>query len=668
MTLGLILAAVVLAATSGLPGLLLRRSSVWGQRISVSMMALSAIVGLGGVCLSYFTDQTATAGLPWLAAGSSAVGLDSLSLFFLFPIFLNGALGAIYGLGYWPQRRHCGTGRKLRLFWGLLVAGMVVLVIARDAMAFLLGWEVMALSAFFLVSTEDYRAQCRKAGWVYLIATHVGTLTLFALFALWRSATGSYALQPAAAGVLGVGVSNALFFMALIAFGLKAGVMPFHFWLPAAHANSPSHVSAMLSGVVLKMGIYGLIRMLSLLPSPPPVWGGSILVMGAVSGLLGVVFAIGQHDLKRLLAYHSVENIGIILMGLGLAMLGRAEHRPEWVVLGLAGCLLHVWNHSLFKCLLFYCAGSVMHGTHTREIDRLGGLAKVMPWTATLFIVGAVAICGLPPLNGFVSELLVYLGSLRGAVTRETGGMAVMLVAPVLAMIGALAVACFVKVIGAVFLGSPRTHAAMSAHEAPLSMRVPAMVLAGCCILIGLAPVAIVPVLDAAIAQWMPELRQSPLSVGTLVPLKAVSAMAVALAGLVLVMGFVLVKRGRGAARVGTWDCGYARPTARMQYSASSFAQMIVTMFNWALHPKTHQPCVAGMFPQATSLHSHVDEVVLDRVLLPSGQRIEQWFLWFHRFQQGLTQHYVLYILITVILMLATLMPIGAMLGRLFVP
>ena len=421
MTLGLILAAVVLAATSGLPGVLLRRSSDWGQRIAMWMMVGAAMAGLGGAIGSYGADQTATTAIPWLAAGSPVVGVDALSAFFLFPILLMGGLGAVYGLGYWPQSRHRGNGRKLRLFWGLMVAGLTLLVIARDGMSFLLGWEVMALSAFFLVSTEDYRAQCREAGWVYLIATHVGTLTLFAMFALWRWATGSYALQPAAEGMSMI-VKNALFFMALLGFGLKAGMMPLHFWLPSAHANAPSHVSAMLSGIVLKMGIYGLLRMLSLLPSPLPIWGGLILFLGVVSGLLGVVFAIGQHDLKRLLAYHSVENIGIILMGLGLAMLGRCAHRPEWVVLGLAGCLLHVWNHSLFKSLLFLCAGSVVHGAHTREIDRLGGLAKVMPWTAGLFVVGAVAICGLPPLNGFVSELLVYMGSLQGALGGRAGG------------------------------------------------------------------------------------------------------------------------------------------------------------------------------------------------------------------------------------------------------
>ena len=368
MALELILIAIVASAASGLPGMCMARSSSWGQRIAVMSMVGSATAGLAGVWWCLYFEETPRLVFPWPAAGESMVGLDALSAFFFIPVVLFGGLGSVYGLGYWPQRRHPGNGRKLRLFWGLLVAGMSLLVISRHAMAFLLGWEVMALSAFFLVSTEDHRDECRRAGWTYLIATHVGTLTLFAMFSLWRWATGSFTLQPVAGQAMSLGVMNGLFFLALFGFGLKAGMMPLHFWLPGAHANAPSHVSAMLSGVMLKMGIYGLVRMLSLLPDPPSVWGGLILALGAVSGLLGVAFAIGQHDLKRLLAYHSVENIGIILLGLGLAMLGRSAGRPEWVVLGLAGCLLHVWNHGLFKSLLFLSAGSVVHAAHTREI------------------------------------------------------------------------------------------------------------------------------------------------------------------------------------------------------------------------------------------------------------------------------------------------------------
>jgi hydrogenase-4 component B len=288
MSLNLIIIAVFLAAASGLAGICLPRRSVWGQRIAVLMMCGSAILGLIGAALSLGTQPSQILSFPWPAMENSVVGVDSLSAFFLVPIFLMGGLGSVYSLGYWSQHNHIKNGRKLQLFWGLLVAGMSLLVISRHAMAFLLGWEVMALSAFFLVATEDHKQECRRAGWIYLIATHIGTLTLFAMFALWRWATGSYDLKPVAENAINLGVMNVLFFLSLLGFGMKAGVMPLHFWLPGAHANAPSHISAMLSGVVLKMGIYGLVRFLSLLPNPPYLWGGLILLLGAVSGLLGL--------------------------------------------------------------------------------------------------------------------------------------------------------------------------------------------------------------------------------------------------------------------------------------------------------------------------------------------------------------------------------------------
>ena len=662
--LELIVAAGVLAALSGLPALCLPRRSPWGQWLAVAAMCGSATVGLLGACRVPFEPVSKGITVLWPAFGEMQLGVDALSALFLVPIFAMGGLGAIYGLGYWPQPHHRHNARKLQLCWGVLTAGMTLLVISRHALAFLLGWELMALAAFFLVSTEDGRAECRWAGWLYLIATHVGTLSLFALFALWRWATGSYSLLPAAE-TLPLSTMNGVFFLALIGFGLKAGIMPLHFWLPTAHAAAPSHVSAMLSGVVIKMGIYGLVRFLSLLPDPPAAWGGAILALGAVSGILGVLFAIGQHDLKRLLAYHSVENIGIILMGLGLAMLGRAAGRPEWIVLGLAGCLLHVWNHGLFKSLLFLCAGAVVHATHTREIDRLGGLGKSMPWTAGLFLVGAVAICGLPPLNGFVSELFVYLGMLQ-TVTSGTGqGSAAVLAAPVLAAIGALAVACFVKVYGAVFLGSPRTPS-LHAAEAPLTMRVPLLVLAAGCVAIGVAPRIVGPFLDAAIAAWMPEMQQSGSTLAALVPLDMIGWLAILLLGLIALFCLVLVPRFRDASASVTWDCGYAQPTSRMQYTASSFAQTIVGLFRWVLRPHVQRPDVSGPFPRPAVLHTHVDDPMLDRVLVPASRGIERGFGWFHRFQQGLTQHYVLYILITVLLMLGTLIPFADFVTRLF--
>ncbi len=665
MSLILVVTAILMMAVSGLPGLLLDRRSVRGQWIAVVLAVSASVTGLTGAGLGLAQPETVSVLLRFTVMGGyPSLALDSLSAFFLVPVFLMSGLGSVYGLRYWSPHRHARNGTRLGVFWGLLAAGMSLLIVSRNGLTFLLGWEVMALSAFFLISTEDHRSQCREAGWTYLIATHLGTLTLFAMFALWRWATGSYDLVPA--GTMSAGVRNSLFFLALVGFGLKAGVMPLHFWLPTAHANAPSHVSAMLSGVVLKVGIYGLIRMLSLLPDPPAVWGGLILLLAVASALLGVVFAIGQHDLKRLLAYHSVENIGIILMGLGLAMMGRSLHRADWVVLGMAGCLLHVWNHSLFKSLLFLCAGSVIHAAHTREIDRLGGLAKIMPWTAVLFLVGAVAICGLPPLNGFVSELVVYVGLLQGLFVQGSGGPAVALAAPVLAMVGALAVACFVKVYSAVFLGNPRSYAMAHAHEAPWSMRGPAVVLAAGCILIGVAPMAVAPLLDAAIRDWAPAMRPSGAPVASLAPLGTVSVMASVLVLLILAVSVLMARRRPSDVAVGTWDCGYAHPTSAMQYTASSFAQMIVGMFAWVLRPRMRRPRVDGPFPQSATMHSHVDELVLDRWLAPMGRAIAGWFHWLHRFQQGLTQHYVLYILITVMVMLAALIPFEAIFLRLF--
>jgi hydrogenase-4 component B len=662
--LDLTIFAIVLAAGSGLPGVLMARPSIWGERAAAGFMLCAALAGLasagGGLCGS---GDVPTRLFPWPATGNGMVGLDALSAFFLVPVFLVGGLGPLYGLGYWPQQRHPSNGRKLRLFWGLLVAGMGLLVISRHALTFLLGWEIMALSAFFLVATENHRAESRHASWIYLVATHVGTLTLFGLFALWRHATGSYTLQPVAQDALSLGTLHLLFFLALLGFGLKAGAMPLHFWLPGAHASAPCHVSAMLSGVVLKMGIYGLVRWLSLLPDPPAAWGSIILALGAASGLLGVVFALGQHDLKRLLAYHSVENVGIILMGLGVALLGRSGGHPEWVALGLAGCLLHVWNHSFFKSLLFFCAGAVVHGARTRQIDRLGGMAKAMPWTATCFLIGAVAICGLPPLNGFVSEWFVYLGLFK---TALSGGTAAMVGVPVLAMVGALAIACFVKVYGTVFLGEPRTAAAARAHEAPLSMRVPMAVLAAVCVLLGLAPLLVSPLLDATTTCWLAGTGTTATPLRNSAPLGVLSVLAVSLT-LSLAGLWAVVRRLSGSPRSGlTWDCGYARPTSRMQYTATSFAQMLVLLFIRILRPHGRRPRVLGLFPLPTHMLSHVDDAVLDRLLLPAGLRIEGWFTWFHRFQRGLTQHYVLYVLLTLLVLLCTLFPFKTFLTQWF--
>jgi hydrogenase-4 component B len=659
MSESLVLAGIVLAAISGLPALLFGRTSLSGQRLAAVLAAAGSAFGLAGVGWFWAAGDSPPIAAPWSVAGAPfSIGVDGLSAVFLTPIFLISLLGNVYGLGYWKQTEHPESGRKLRFFYGALTAGMALLVVARNGVWFLFGWEIMALSAFFLVATEDDKQEVREAAWIYLVAAHVATLCLFALFALLNAWTpreaGPFALVPLPASVP-PGAATAIFVLALIGFGLKAGIMPLHVWLPSAHASAPSHVSAVMSGVLIKMGVYGLVRVTSLLPNPPVAWGGVVLGLGVVSGVLGVAFAVGQHDLKRLLAYHSIENIGIIVMGLGLALIGRSLGRADWIVLGLAGCLLHVWNHALFKALLFLSGGSVVHAVHTREIDRLGGLAKAMPWTSLGFLVGAVAICGLPPLNGFVSEFLIYLG-LFGTLGIPEGpafpGAA--LAAPALALVGALAVACFVKAYGAVFLGTARSEHARHARESPATMLGPMGVLVACCFLIGLAPPLIVPLVAKGVAAWAPELTDAGPRLLALAPLYKVSIMGAALVAAVLVGGTALWLRIRsGVTATGpTWGCGYAAPTARMQYTSSSFAQMVVGLFAWALRPRTHRPRDLPLFPRKTDFHSETPDTVLDGAVLPTFRLGARLFSWFRFLQQGSIQTYLLYIFVALIALL----------------
>ncbi len=650
MTEWLVIAGTILAAASGLPGLWENRKGSQGERAAAVLMLLGAVCGIAGAALA-IARPSAGIDLGWhVPGGRFAIRVDGISAPFLVQIFLISALGSVYGLGYWRQADHPRDGRKLRLFYGLLTAGMALTVCARNTMLFLVSWEIMALAAFPSLAAEDDRRAVREVGYVYMVATRLATLCLFGMFAVLFASTGRFDFAPS--GPIGPGSATAILILAIVGFGLKAGVMPMHVWLPGAHANAPSHVSALMSGVMIKMGIYGLVRVFSLFPHPPLWWGELVLLLGGVSGILGVAFAISQHDFKRLLAYHSVENIGIICMGLGVALLGRSLGNPVLVALGLGGALLHVWNHGLFKGLLFLSAGSVLHATHTREIDELGGLAKRMPWTALGFLVGAVAICGLPPLNGFISELLVYLGLFRSAALPQgtlwlTGALG----APALALIGALALACFVKVHGAMFLGEPRSERTAGASESSRLLLVPMAVLAGLCFLVGLLPWVIAPILDGAVQAWAPEMAGQSLRV--LAPLSWVSLLG-ALLLLALLLAAALFRRNlrkNPADLVGTWDCGYVAPGPTMQYSSSSFAQTLVGLFSFALRPKISKPDTRGLFPHPEAFTSHVADVVLDSILIPAaelGSRAVRWFKWV---QRGSMQAYLLYILLTLLVL-----------------
>jgi hydrogenase-4 component B len=661
------LLAVLLTASSGVPALAFgRRSAVGPALASALAMAgtgLGALSALAALAQGAVETTTLAGALPELELH---LRLDPLAAFFLVPVHVLGAAGTLFGVRYWRQAEHPENGRRLRLCLGLLIASLACVVLAGDGLTFLFAWEVMALSAFLLVTTEHERADVQQAGWVYLVAAHTSTLALIALFALLWGISGSLELRPLAGEVGGPGTTAALFALALLGFGLKGGIVPLHFWLPAAHANAPSHVSALLSGVVLKMGIYGLLRILTLLPAPPAAVGLLLLAVGTGSAVYGVLFALGQHDLKRLLAYHSVENIGIIVMGMGLALVGVSARQPAWLAFGLAGCLLHVWNHALFKGLLFLAAGSVIHAAGTREIDRLGGLARPMGHSAALFAVGAVAICGLPPLNGFVSELFLYVGLFRiGADGVDGVWSAAPLAAPLLAMAGALAIACFVKAFGAVFLGPSRCEDAARAHEAPRSMRLAMLPLALGCLAIGALPALVTPVLDPVIRGFS-RFTPPPPALAELLPWPAISATSAALVLAVLGAGLLLRVRSRRRvpATTVTWDCGYAQPGPTMAYTASSFAEILVGLHAWLLRPRAESAVCREPFAPARSFHVRVPEQVLDGVLAPLWAGFRRRLLPLRSLQQGRIQQYLVYVLLTLCALLGTLVSFEPLVAR----
>ena len=592
--------------------------------------------------------------LPWeLPLASFSIAIDPLSAFFLLPTFGISALAAIYGAGYEGAR-----GRPSWLWFNLLVASMAMVIVSRNGILFLMAWELMTIASYFLVTTHGERPEVRRAGTIYLIAAHVGTACLLVLFLLLgtHGTLDFDAFGPG--GARTAAGAGAIFLLAVVGFGVKAGFIPLHVWLPEAHPAAPTHVSAVMSGIMIKLGIYGLLRTISVLGEPPLWWGWVLLAIGLVSGVLGVLYALAQHELKRLLAYHSVENIGIIAMGLGLGLIGAARHSTILFALGFGAALLHVLNHAIFKALLFFGAGSVIRGAGTGEIEHLGGLLKRMPTTGAAFLIGAVAISGLPPLNGFVSEFLLLLGSFTavGADKLSVGIAGVALIAG-LALVGGLAAACFAKAFGIVFLGEPRTHEAEEARETGLLLRAPMLALAAACVAIGAASPALLPVL----ARVLPAVEG--IAPGAAAPdlLSARTALlGVTLAGGLLLAFLLLLGALRSSllrrrpVRAGiTWDCGYARPTPRLQYTASSFAQPILGLFAPMLGTRVSSVKPRGIFPSAASLETSTPDSFRERVFRPIFVEVDRLLARFRRIQEGRVQVYVLYIALTLLALLA---------------
>jgi formate hydrogenlyase subunit 3/multisubunit Na+/H+ antiporter MnhD subunit len=606
--------------------------------------------------------------------GTAYLELDALSAFFVLVILAVSALAAIYGAGYLgghhPAIKPLVGSQDLRedrtrslgppwFFFNALSASMALVALARNGVLFLVAWELMALASFFLVVFEDEEEGVTRAGWTYLVATHLGTSFLLVFFAILGREAGSLDFDRVQTVALSPTLTNTLFLLGLVGFGTKAGLMPFHVWLPEAHPAAPSHVSAVMSGAMIKMGIYGILRMLGLLgPLDAPVtW--ALVTCALLSAVLGAVFALAQRDLKRLLAYSSIENVGIVCLGIGVGLLGREAGSASVTVLGFAGALLHVWNHAVMKSLLFLSAGSLVRAAGTRSLDRLGGLLKRLPSTGAAFLVGAIAICGLPPLNGFASELLVLLGSLYGGTTLPaTSSLAMIVVAAALALTAGLAAVAFTKAAGIALLGEPRSSAASAARETGAAMRWSVLALSGGCVALGGAASWVVTSL-APVLQEVSVLPGSTLEEGLALASHSLGAAVVASALLAILVALFVALRAsilakREVSTAVTWDCGYARPTPRMQYTASSFTEPHARLFHVVLRTRQSGAPPSGLFPLAASLKTDTGDVFSAALFAPAFRWLGVALSKLRWIQHGRLNLYMLYIALALLALLVS--------------
>jgi formate hydrogenlyase subunit 3/multisubunit Na+/H+ antiporter MnhD subunit len=647
-----------------------------GGRVARRLVATGVVVGGGaglGLALEVLlTGATFVLEAPALLSVADGLlfRLDTLGAFFLGLVGLVAIPCGIYGSAYSEAYEGRYSLRLLGAMLNLFLLTMSLVPCAGNVLTFLLMWEGMSLTSYFLVLTETDEPDTVLAGGWYLAMTHAGLALVLAAFLLLAAGAASTAFADlhAAALTLTPAARNAVFLLALLGFGSKAGIIPLHVWLPRAHPAAPSHVSALMSGVMIKLGVYGLLRVgLDLLGGGPAWWGALLIGLGALSAVIGVLYALMENDLKRLLAYSSVENIGLVFIGLGAGFLFLSLRLNGAALLALAAALYHALNHAAFKGLLFLGAGSVLHATHTRDMNRLGGLIRGLPWTAACFLIGSLAIAGLPPLNGFVSEWLLFQSLLPGI------GSPVPLVAPlmtlavgVLALTGGLAAAGFVKAFGITFLAIPRSPAALHAHEAPLSMRVGMGILAAACAGFGLAAVLILPALAAALAAPA-RVPASALPLGSGLSLfmpggfAHMSPILVAV-GLALTVGStwlgVRVFGRRRALRISeTWGCGRVVQTPRMEYTSTAFAEPLRRVFAELYRP-TQDLSIdfhpeSKYFVQSLEYRSEIVPWFERYLYAPLVTGIRRWGIRARAIQSGSAHAYLAYLVIALVGLLA---------------
>lgn len=550
--------------------------------------SLIALVTGKGVALEAF-------GLPFL--GRLSFVIDPLAAFFIFAISFLSIPASIFAIDYIQEFQDKKRTFFLGFFYNLFLLAMILVVSVQNAFYFLMFWEMMSLTSYFLVVFEHEKLQARRAGIIYLVMTHIGTACIAASFWFLFVHSGSFVFHDfhVHAKTLSPALRNVIFLTALIGFGTKAGIVPLHIWLPEAHPQAPSHVSALMSGVMIKTAIYALIRfLLSFLGEIPLWWGGMILFIAIISTVFGVLYALMEHDLKRLLAFHSIENIGIILLGLGMSLIFISTDKPLYASFALIAALFHTLNHATFKGLLFLGAGAVLSRTHTRNIEEMGGLIKKMPWTAAFFLIGSISISALPPFNGFVSEWMTFISLLAGFECNETAiRFFAPIVASLLGLAGALAATCFIKAFGICFLGEPRSNHARESKEVSSSMKFAMGILAVSCLIFALSAPWIISLLGKVSGAFIEVSGGSQIftSKGFLISLPHMIQFSPFLLGVVLLVSIVILivfgsVLGNQVIRLApSWDCGLPKLTSKMQYTATGYSKPLRRIFSFLYLP-----------------------------------------------------------------------------------
>lgn len=591
--------------------------------------------------------------------------IDMLSAFFIIVICIISTLSVVYSKGY--LQNYINKGKNINshiIFFPILTASMLSVVTCQNAMMFLICWEIMSLSSFFLVIFENEKKDVLKAGIKYLVFMHVSVIFIMLAFAILSNEAQSFDFSSFAE-VLNNNeyLKNIIFILFFIGFGTKAGFVPFHNWLPDAHPAAPSHVSGVMSGVMIKTGIYGILRILALSGTPTKFISYTVLIISLITAVYGVMYAITQNDIKKLLAYSSIENIGIIGTGIGIGMLGLAYSQPIIAILGFSGAVLHIINHSVFKELLFLSAGSIYTKMHTRDMEVMGGIIKTMPQTGILFLIGAVAICGLPPLNGFISEFLIYLGMFKSLSIHNFSILLVMLFAiACLALVGTMAILCFTKAFSIMFLGMPRSEAAENIkNDNGISMILPMAFLAVFIFLIGIFPDYAFSLILRPVSIVLGAMQFEASEFMNMVwVIKITAVFAAGLLFAIVAASLLKIKLSKNRISMHeTWGCGYNKPNNHMQYSASSYVSPFLSMLTPLFKKVFDIEKPRKLFPSSSHFNLQIEDIEEAYIINPIV-KFNEWFLSkFESLQNGNIQSYIKYGLIFLVIVIIGSLFIG---------